>query len=75
MSSPVHDGDMSKVQMNLTDDIEDDPFDLPPPLPPLDPWPLDDDAVTAQKDETGKEKIKITGLQITNEQVPVTLSA
>ena len=53
-SFSVHDGYMSEVSMDPTDDIEDDPFDLPPPLPPLDPWPLDDYSVTAQKDETGK---------------------
>ena len=57
-SLSVHDGYISEDPMDPTEDIEVDPFDLPPPLPPLDPWPLDDDSVTAHKDETGKEQLR-----------------
>ena len=53
-SFSVHDVYMSEDPVDATDDIEDDPFDLPPPLPPLDPWPLDEDSVTVHKNESGK---------------------
>lgn len=64
-SFSVHDGHMCEDSMDPTDDIDDDPFDLPPPLQPLDPWPLDDYSVTAQKDETGKYQLQRPGLKLT----------
>ena len=73
-SFSLHDGYMSEDPIDPADDIEGDPFDLPPPLPPLDPCPLDDESVTDHKDATGTEQFRRPGLQITNGQGPVTLS-